>query len=407
MTEIQVILPDRDGQPVPDMLPDAPRRVEGLWQQALRATLRRWAARIGLIWIAVLVLGAVFAPLIASSHPLAMKVDGQWTSPLLRHLAPQDWILLVVFLAALGLYFLKAISTRIRMLMLMAVLVVVSALSLWLVQPPRTVVYDTYRTMTQQGKIQSAIYTPIAYSPDDRLRDQPNSRLQAPSAQHLMGTTDNGADLLANMLYGTRIALSIGFISTGIAIIIGVLIGGMMGFFSGPVDLLGMRIVEIFGAIPTLLLLLCFVAFFEPNLYVMMAIIGVTGWEGYATFIRAEFLKLRNQDFVQAAIAAGLPLRSVLFRHMLPNGMTPVLVSASFGIASAILAESTLSFLGIGLVSESSWGKLLNQALGAGGGFYWWIAIYPGLAIFLTVFAYNLIGEALRDALDPRLLKKE
>lgn len=180
-----------------------------------------------------------------------------------------------------------------------------------------------------------------------------------------------------------------------------------MGFFSGPVDLLGMRIVEIFGAIPTLLLLLCFVAFFEPNLYVMMAIIGVTGWEGYATFIRAEFLKLRNQDFVQAAIAAGLPLRSVLFRHMLPNGMTPVLVSASFGIASAILAESTLSFLGIGLVSESSWGKLLNQALGAGGGFYWWIAIYPGLAIFLTVFAYNLIGEALRDALDPRLLKKE
>jgi peptide/nickel transport system permease protein len=134
-----------------------------------------------------------------------------------------------------------------------------------------------------------------------------------------------------------------------------------------------------------------------------MAIIGFTSWVGYATFVRAEFLSLRDRDFVQAAKAAGLPLRSILFRHMLPNGITPVIVSASFGVASAILIESTLSFLGIGLVDEASWGGLLNQALGVGGTFYWWIALYPGLAIFLTVFAYNLIGEALRDALDPRL----
>jgi len=135
----------------------------------------------------------------------------------------------------------------------------------------------------------------------------------------------------------------------------------------------------------------------------MMAIIGLTSWTGNARFIRAEFLRLRKQDFVQAAIAAGLPLRSVLFRHMLPNGITPVLISASFGVASAILYESTLSFLGLGLVDEPSWGQLLNQALGVGGTFTWWIALYPGLAIFLTVFAYNLVGESLRDALDPKL----
>jgi peptide/nickel transport system permease protein len=135
----------------------------------------------------------------------------------------------------------------------------------------------------------------------------------------------------------------------------------------------------------------------------MMAIIGLTGWVGYAYFVRGEFLSLRDRDFVQAARAAGIPLRSIIFRHMLLNGLTPVIVSASFGVASAILIESTLSFLGIGLVQESSWGALLEEALGVGGTFYWWIALYPGLAIFLTVFAYNLLGEALRDALDPKL----
>ena len=176
-----------------------------------------------------------------------------------------------------------------------------------------------------------------------------------------------------------------------------------MGYFVGKVDLIGMRVVEIFNAVPTLYILLAFVAFFPRNLYIMMAIIGATSWVGYATFIRAEYLSLRQRDFVQAAIAAGLPVRSILFRHMLPNGITPVIISASFGVASAILAESTLSFLGIGLVEEASWGNLLNQATGVGGGFFWWIALYPGLAIFLTVFAYTLIGEALRDALDPKL----
>jgi len=148
-------------------------------------------------------------------------------------------------------------------------------------------------------------------------------------------------------------------------------------------------------------------ALFGPDLYLLMVVIGLTGWTGDARFIRAEFLRLRNQDFVQAATAAGLPLRSVLFRHMLPNGITPVLVSTSFGVASAILLESTLSFLGLGDPDRPSWGQLLNQARSAGAAITWWIALFPGLAIFLTVFGYNLIGEALRDALDPKLLKRE
>jgi peptide/nickel transport system permease protein len=273
------------------------------------------------------------------------------------------------------------------------------------VHPPRIVVYETYRNEQRAGIIERAIHAPIAYSPDDHQRDKDDARLQAPTRDHWAGTTSDSADLLSNLVHASRIALSIGFISTGIAVVIGIIVGGLMGYYGGPIDLLGMRLVEIFDAIPTLLLLLIFVAVFTPNLYIMMAIIGLTTWVGYAYFIRAEFLSLRDRDFVAAARAAGLPVWRFLFRHMLPNGVTPLIVSASFGVASAILYESTLSFLGIGLVTEASWGNLLEQALGEGGTFYWWIALYPGLAIFLTVFAYNLIGESLRDALDPKTRK--
>jgi peptide/nickel transport system permease protein len=181
-----------------------------------------------------------------------------------------------------------------------------------------------------------------------------------------------------------------------------------MGYYSGAVDLLGMRILEIIEAIPTLILLLIVTVFFGRSLYLMMVVIGLVTWTPDARFIRAEFLKLRNLDFVHAAVATGLRRGSIIFRHMLPNGVAPVLVNASFGIAGAILLESTLSFLGLGLgPDDPSWGQLLNQARAGGRGFSWWIATFPGAAIFLTVFAYILIGEALRDAIDPRLRKRD
>lgn len=275
------------------------------------------------------------------------------------------------------------------------------------IDPPQAIVYEEFRNKEVAGSIESIIRTPIAFSPNDYQRDDHNACLQPPSTKHLMGTEQSGADVFSRMIHASRIALSIGFIATGISVIIGVIIGGLMGYFSGTVDILGMRLIEIFEAIPVLILLLTVCAFFGRNLYLMMLIIGVLSWTGNARFIRAEFLRLRNQDFVQAALAAGLPLRSVIFKHMLPNGITPVLVNTSFGVASAILIESTLSFLGLGLVDEPSWGQLLNQARAGGTGFQWWIATFPGLAIFLTVFSYNLIGEAIRDAIDPRLRKRD
>lgn len=275
------------------------------------------------------------------------------------------------------------------------------------VRPPLTVVYSTYREDKQEGLIDWWVRAPIPYSPSDRMNDLGDTSFLPPSVHHLMGTEYNGADVFSRMIHACRIALAIGLISTGIARLIGILIGGFMGYFVGKVDILGMRLIEIFEAIPTLFLLITFVAFYGRNLYAMMVIIGITGWTSTARFIRAEFFRIRTQDFVQAAIASGLPLRSVLFRHMLPNGITPVLVTTSFGIAAAILYESTLSFLGLGLIDEPSWGQILNQARGVGASFVWWIAVFPGMAIFLTVLSYNLIGEALRDALDPKLRKAE
>lgn len=372
-------------------------------RQVLAALLTRLGARLGLAWIALLVVVGTFAPLIANTHPLYMVADGVASSPALAHLEPLDWVWFTGFLAAVALYRIGG-SALARIAAWLALTGGVAVIAYATVQPPMLVVYEHYRELEAQGRVSSIVRAPIPYSPKDYLRDMGDTGIEAPlaaeSRQHWFGTEENGADVASRMIHATRIALGIGFIATGIAIVIGIVVGGLMGYFSGVVDMIGMRLVEIFEAIPTLFLLLTFVAFFGRSIYMMMVIIGITSWSGYARFVRAEFLKLRDQDFVQAAVACGLPLPSILFRHMLPNGLAPLLVAASFGVASAILAEATLSFLGLGLVDDPSWGQMLNQAVQSSS-FNWWLAVFPGGAIFLTVFAYNLVGEALRDAVDP------
>ncbi|MGE0434439.1 MAG: ABC transporter permease [Planctomycetota bacterium] len=274
-----------------------------------------------------------------------------------------------------------------------------------LVRPPENVTYEQWRVASEEGQVEWMVLAPVPYSPRDRVRDVAGSAsLLKPDDLHYLGTDRNSADVFSRVIHASRIAISIGFISTGIALVIGVFIGGLMGYFSGVVDMLGMRLLEMFQAIPPLFLLLTFVAFWGRNIIMIMVIIGLTSWPGYARYIRAEYLKLRSMDYVQAALSTGLPLNSILFRHMLPNGVAPVLVTASFGVAVAILSEASLSFLGLGVVDEPSWGQMLNQAVNAGQ-FSWWLALFPGAAIFFTVFAYNLIGEALRDAIDPHLKK--
>lgn len=240
-------------------------------------------------------------------------------------------------------------------------------------------------------------------------RDELRRLLNAPvQPKFLLGTDAFGGDVLTQLLHSSRLSISIGLVSTSVAMLIGITMGALMGYFGGWVDLLLYRVVEIFMAVPVLFLLIVAVAVLPPDLrttYVMMAIIGCFTWTGMARFTRAEFLKLRNQDFVQAAQAVGLPLRSILFKHMLPNGIAPVLVDTTFAIAAAISIEATLSYLGLGPADSPSWGALLSSAMSSEGEFKWWLAVFPGAAIFLTVLAYNLVGEALRDAIDPRLKK--
>ena len=365
--------------------------------------LLRWGARLGIAWIGLLALVAILAPLLANSHPLLVQTADGWSMPFLRYLSAADVTLFGMLVLALVLWSLRGRPWR-RFAIWAVASAVLGAVAWQTVSPPSLVVHEQYREAEVRGEYQTVIRAPIPYSPRDYLRDYADTGLEAPREApdrvHWFGTDENGADVLSRMIHASRIALSIGFIATGIALGIGVILGGLMGYFSGIVDMIGMRLVEIFEAIPTLFLLLTFVAFFGRSLYLMMLIIGLTSWSGYARYVRAEFLRLRQQDFVQGAIASGLSLPSILFRHMLPNGIAPILVAASFGVASAILAEATLSFLGLGLVDDPSWGQMLNQAVQSST-FNWWMAAFPGGAIFLTVFAYNLIGEALRDAVDP------
>ncbi len=227
--------------------------------------------------------------------------------------------------------------------------------------------------------------------------------LSPPSGAHMLGTDELGRDLLSRIIWGSRVSLKVGFVAVGIAIMIGIFIGSIAGFYGGRVDAILMRFVDMMLAFPTFFLILAVIAILEPNIFTIMAVIGVTGWMDVARLVRAEFLTLKERDFVDAARALGIRNKRLIVRHVLPNALSPVFVAATFGVAGAILTESGLSFLGLGVQPpDPSWGNILT----AGKDnieIAWWLSLYPGLAILITVLSYNLVGEGLRDALDPRL----
>lgn len=247
-----------------------------------------------------------------------------------------------------------------------------------------------------------ALFAPLL-SPYDPSDIDLSSRLVGPSEKHWLGTDQLGRDLFSRMVYGARISLSVGFVAVGISVLIGILLGSLAGYFGRGVDGLIMRFVDIMLCFPTFFLILAVIALLEPNIFTIMAVIGVTSWMGVARLIRAEILSLKEQDFVLAARAVGAGPFWIIVRHLIPNAVTPVLVSATLGIAAAILVESSLSFLGIGVQPPTpSWGNILTEGKSVLG-IAWWLTLFPGLAILLTVLAYNLVGEGLRDLLDPRL----
>jgi peptide/nickel transport system permease protein len=240
-------------------------------------------------------------------------------------------------------------------------------------------------------------------SPYDPALIDVDQILYPPSTEHLLGTDHLGRDVFSRMIWGSRISLLVGFIAIGIATLIGTILGAVAGYYGGWVDSIIMRFVDIMLCFPTFFLILAVIAILEPSIWNIMIVIGVTSWMGVARLIRAEFLSLMDREFVLAARAEGASDLRIIFRHILPNALAPVLVAATLGVAAAILTESALSFLGIGVQPPTaSWGNML--AAGKDNiEIAWWLSLYPGLAILFTVLGYNLLGEGIRDAVDPRL----
>ncbi|HET6349217.1 MAG TPA: ABC transporter permease [Candidatus Krumholzibacteria bacterium] len=243
------------------------------------------------------------------------------------------------------------------------------------------------------------VMPPIPYSPIATALD---SRLEQPGYRHWMGTDELGRDVLARIIYGTGISLKVGLVATGISLVIGMFVGALAGYYGGVADILLSRLIEIVICFPFLFLILAVIAFLPPSIYNIMIVIGITRWTDIARYTRAEFVRLKGHEFTEAARALGVRDGTIIFRHILPNSLAPVLVTATFGIASAVLIENSLTFLGLGVQPPTpSWGIILASAREQD--FAWWLTTFPGFAIFITVTAYNLLGEGLRDASDPRV----
>lgn len=356
-------------QPV-EVAPGAMAR--GFWREAWRRFRARKLSMAALIFVGFMGLVAVFAPAIVGTRPIVCKYKGRIYFPAMAYFNPR-WE--------------NPIFTQ-----------------------------DKFRRIYPQNlhdkDPQSWAIWPLVYQdPYRRVRDgewpdqpgNPTGDQGAPNRYNLFGTTQTGIDVFAQLVHGTTIALLVGFVSMGIAALIGIAVGAAAGYFRGWVDMVLSRLIEVVMCIPTLVLILALLAILEkPTIWHMMAVLGCTGWTSIARLARGEFLKLRESDFVMAARGLGATHARIMFRHLLPNSLAPLLVPITFGIAGAILTESALSFLGFGAPPPNpSWGTLLNA--GRTNLNLWWLVLFPGTAIFLTVLTYNLIGEGLQEATDPRL----
>ena len=354
----------------------------------------------GLRMVIILFIVAALAPFLANSHAIVRFADGRVSFPIFLSLEPIEWrFLLYVPLAAI-IYFLRArLFRHLGMgLLCLAGVVVLIEIVLAISHPINDPTNDRDRAASFK------LMPPIPYSPIESTPDQ----FSPPSWKHLCGTDSTGRDIAARMLHGARTSLSIGFIAQSIALLVGVTLGGLAGYYRGWLDIGVCRFIEVMDCFPPLLLILVAISLFESqnNMFYIMAVIGLTSWTSLARLVRGEFLRLGSQPFSQAARALGANDFRVIVRHLFPNALGPILVSSTFGVASAILIESSLSFLGFGMQAPTpSWGDILSDA-NRYIDFAWWLAFFPGLAILITIMSYNFVGEGLRDAVDPRLKVK-
>jgi peptide/nickel transport system permease protein len=322
------------------------REVDSLWGETWRRYRGSKLAAAALFYVGVMALLALLAPLLANRKPLLERTAQGWSSPALADYWTDDP-------------------------------------DLDRPSPPATF----------------TLRTPVPFSPNSvDLR----ARLTGPADGHLLGTDDLGRDVLARLIHGARVSLTVGLLATLIAVLVGSCFGAIAGYYGGAADWIVSRTIEVVVCFPFLFLVLGIVALFKPSMATIMIALGLTSWTSEARYIRGEFLRIREIEYAQAARASGARDGRIIFRHLLPNALAPVIVSASFGVAAAILTESALSFLGLGVpLPTASWGSMLSSAH-EHLDYAWWLVLFPGLAIFTTVAAFNIVGERMREALDPR-----
>lgn len=378
-----------------------------VWEQFKKSPTNLLALAV----IAGLVGAAIYAPLISASQPLIWCAEGDCSSPWFRSLFFNRNVFdsgidlffnLLIFVVPIWLIGHAALrkqadtlsrDKKLRLWNIGAYSFLLLAFFVLMFWHPRAALVD-YRALSSDASF--ALFTPLRMHYSDVLFG-----VEGAGLHHFLGTDTSGRDVFVRLLFGTRVSLAVGVIAVAIYMSIGVVVGSIAGYFGGWTDILAERTVEIFLCFPTFFLILTFISFLEqPSIVWVMVFIGIVGWTGPARLIRGEFLRLRSQDFVSAARALGLPDRRIIFGHILPNALSPVLVNATFGIANAVIVESTLSFLGIGDRVLPSWGRILALGRSTGDSAMMLIA---GLLIFITVSSLNLAGEGLRDALDPRL----
>ncbi len=352
----------------------APAGAQDGWTTPRSTVWRRFrksrAAIAGLVFISILMAAAYLAPVISNNKPLAIEYEGRWFFPAPGDLFPFN-----------HLHAPDAIALKLK------------GDPCWL----------SREATAKPAEVGFLLMPPVSFSPYQTDLDALH---QPPSwnSRHLLGCDDEGRDVFARILYGAKVSLLVGFLSVGVASVIGLILGAAAGFLGGWVDfLIVSRLIEVMMCFPTFFFILTVVAVMDAkylNVWTIMLVIGLTSWPATARYARAEFMRLREVEFVAAARSIGASPLRVAARHILPNALTPVLVNAVFGIAGAILLEAALSFLGVGVQPpDPSWGNILSQVTR-----YWqdwWMGVFPGAAIFLTVLSYNLVGDAIRDALDP------
>ena len=348
------------------------KKSPGFWKETWRQFRRKRLALFALGFVGLLALIAILSPAIVGTRPIVCRYKGQLYFPSMAYFNP-SWENPIFQIDKFRKRYPENLKAKDP--------------ESWAIWPLNY--NDPYRR----------VY-------DDEWPDRPGNPTRdkgEPSRLNWFGTDQRGVDVFAQMVHGTRVALLVGIFSMGIAATIGIIVGALSGYFGKWTDFALSRLVELVLCIPTLVLILALIAIIEqPTIWHIMAVIGATSWTGIARLTRGEFLRLKEMDFVAAARTTGLGELRIIFRYILPNALAPVLVPITFGIASAILTESALSFLGFGAPPPNpSWGTLLSA--GRTNYLMWWLILFPGLAIFFTVLAYNLVGEGLQEATDPRL----